>query len=211
MGLEEREGGNYITILNGKFCQRVKEDTAGAIQRTNKLGKTVWEKFYDSFTGKLVNIKTQDGAYGKQWMFYFKDKADVYILQLGYSNSFSKNIIKMLPNCDLTKEMRLSPSVKEVDGVKKSSIFINQDGVAIKHAYTKDNPNGLPQMKQIVVKGNPTWDDTEQMIFLEEMVMTKIKPQLEGAPADAQESEQKSELDELAKPADDINPEEIPF
>lgn len=185
MGLDNREGGNYITIFNGKFCIRVSEGTAGAVSRVNKLLKTVHEKFYDSFTAKLVGIKTQDGAYGKQWVFSFKDKGDIYHLNLGYTNGFAKQLLKILPNVDLTKEMKLSPSVKEVDGKNKSSLFVNQDGVPVKHAYTKDNQNGLPQMELIKVKGVEQWDDTKQMEFLEEMVNTQIVPKLPKAEATA--------------------------
>ena len=136
------------------------------------------EKFYDSFTGKLVDIKTQEGTYGKTWNFMFKDKEDIYTLQLSYSNSFSTAILKMLPNIDLTKEMKVSPSVKEVDGKNKSSLFINQDGKALKHAFTRDNPNGMPDMEQVTVNGSQVWDDTKRLVFLQNMVDTTILPKL---------------------------------
>lgn len=179
MGLENREGGKYITILGGKFSQRVPEGTPGATSRINKLNKVVWEKYYDSFTGKLVGIRTQDGnGYGKNWVFDFQDRGEVYHLQLSYSNSFATAFLKMLPNVDLTKEMKVSPSVKEVDGKNKSSLFINQEGVAIKHAYTRENPNGMPDMEQVTVKGEQVWDDTKRLDFLHNMVMTTIVPKL---------------------------------
>lgn len=180
MGLDNRAEGNFITILGGKFCQRVPEGTLGAQTRTNKLGKVVTEKFYDSFTGKLVGIKTQDGTYGKSWVFSFKDGGEVYHLQLSYSNSFATAFLKMLPNVDLTKEMKVQPSVKEVDGKNKSSLFINQDGQSVKHAYTKDVPNGLPPMTQVTVKGEKVWDDTDRIEFLYQMVMETIVPRLAG-------------------------------
>lgn len=180
MGLDNRAEGKFITILGGKFCQKVPEGTQGAVTRTNKLGKTVTEKFYDSFTGKLVGIKTQDGTYGKSWIFSFKDSGDVYHLQLSYSNSFATAFLKMLPNVDLTKEMKVQPSVKEVDGKNKSSLFINQNGQSVKHAYTKDAPNGLPPMVQVTVKGEKIWDDTDRIEFLYQMVMDTIVPKLEG-------------------------------
>lgn len=178
MGLQNRQSGNYITILGGKFCQRVQEDTEGAIKRVNKIGNTVYEKFYESFTGKLIDIKVQDGTYGKTWNFVFKDTKDPYTLQLSYSNSFSTAFLKMLPNIDLTKEMVLSPSVKEVDGKNRSSLFVNQDGKAIKHAYTRETPNGMPDMEQIVIKGAKVWDDTKRLAFLQDMVDTQILPKL---------------------------------
>lgn len=178
MGLEKREGGNFITILGGKFCQRVKEGTEGSVSRVNKMNKTVHEKFYDSFTGNLVGIRTQDGEYGKSWIFDFKDKEDVYHLQLSYSNSFATQFLRILPNIDLTKEMKVSPSVKEVEGKNRSSLFVNQDGIALKHAFTKDNPNGMPDLEQITVKGSKVWDDTKRIAFLANMVATTIIPKL---------------------------------
>ena len=178
MGLDTRQAGQYITILGGKLCQRVPKGTEGAVERINKIGNVVYEKFYSSFTGKLIDIKTQEGTYGKTWNFVFKDKEEPYTLQLSYSNSFSTNFLKMLPNIDLSKEMKIAPSVKNVDGKDKSSLFINQDGKSLKHAYSKDNPNGLPPMEQVTVKGVLVWDDTKRLEFLDNMVQTTIIPKL---------------------------------
>jgi hypothetical protein len=178
MGLSNREGGKYITIIGGKFTVRVPEGTPGAVARVNKLGKTVHELKYDSFTGKLVNVRTRDSEYGKSWEFDFRDAGEVYTLQLPYSNSFSKGILKILPNADLTQEMKVQPSQKVEDGKTKSSIFISQGGTTLKHKYTKDNPNGMPQMEQVQVKGNLVWDDSKQLAFLHEMVERDILPRL---------------------------------
>jgi len=184
MGLETRATGKYIGIYKGRFCQRVQSTEEGAVARIlekgQNAGKTVYEKYYDSFVGKLVDVKTNDGPYGKQWDFAFKDAGEVYHLNLPYSNSFAKNFLKILPNVDLAKEMKVSPSTKEVDGKNKSSLFVNQDGVALKHAYTKEAPNGLPAMVQVKVKGELVWDDTDMLEFLHNMVMTTIVPKLEG-------------------------------
>ncbi len=178
MGFSNREGGKYFSILGGKFCIRTDASNPEAKERVNKVGKTVHEIFRDSFTGKLVNIRTKDSSYGKQWEFDFKDGSEVYTLQLSYSNSYATNILKMLPNIDLTKEMKVQPSQKIEDGKTKSSLFISQDGKTLKHAYTKDNPNGLPPMVQITVKGVQVWDDTDRLVFLDAMVKRDILPKL---------------------------------
>jgi len=216
MGFSNRQEGNFITILGGRFCIRVSQDTQGAVTRINKVGKTVHEIFHDSFTGKLVGIKTQDGEYGKSWIFSFKDGGEVYHLQLSYSNSFATALLKMLPNVDLTKEMKVSPSTREVDGKNKSSLFINQDGQALKHAYTRDNPNGLPGLEQVTVKGQLVWDDTKQLEFLHNMVATTIIPKLEGvevpqAPVTSTQNGSEKDYDNFGKTPEEINPEDIPF
>lgn len=213
MGLQNYERGNYITIFNGKFTQSVPEGTPGAVTRVNKNGKTVHEKYYDSFVGKLIGIKTQEGAYGKNWLFSFKDKDEVYNLQLGYSNNYAVSILKMLPNIDLAKEMKVSPKSEEKDGKTQTSLFINQNGNPIKHAFTKDTPNGIPQWEQITVKGVPTWDNTKQMLFLENLALTKIAPNLEGVPVTSPASGQSidEQYDNYGKSEAEINPDDVSF
>lgn len=210
MGLEKREVGNFITIYDGKFSQRVEKGEEGAVERVNKLGKVVYERYHDSLTGKLISLRVKDGEYGKQWVFGFQDAKDVYLLQLPYSNSYSKNILKMLPNADLTKEMRITPQVKMIDGKNKTSIFINQDKVALKHAYTKDNQNGLPPMVQITVKGSQVWDDTDQMVFLENMALTTIVPKLVGSALNAKVDSFDKDVAEINKAGAEAT-EDIPF
>ncbi len=179
MALENREGGKYITIYGGKFCVRVSADHPGAIERVNKEGRTVHEIFYDSFTGKLINIRhRKEGKYGPQFEFDFRDGGEVYTLQLSASNSYATNLLKILPNADLTQEMKVQPSQKIEDGKTKSSLFVSQNGTTLKHAYTKENPNGMPQMEQITVKGQLVWDDTKRLEFLTAMMERDILPKL---------------------------------
>ena len=98
--------------------------------------------------------------------------------------------------------MKVSPSVKEVDGKNKSSLFINQGGNALKHAYTRENPNGMPDMEQITVNGVLIWDDTKRLAFLHNMVTTQILPKLPGTQsADAK----------TAPAVDPAQPQEVPL
>ncbi len=60
----------------------------------------------------------------------------------------------------------------------RSSLFVSQDGIPLKHAYTREKPNGMPDMEQITVKGTLMWDDTKRIAFLHEMVTTTILPKL---------------------------------
>lgn len=179
MGFADREGGKYFTILGGKFSIRVSAETPGAVARVNKMGKTVYEVYHESFEGRLIAVRTTESRdYGKNWEFDFQDGGEKYTLQLSYSNSYATNLLKILPNADLTKEMKIQPSQKMVDGKPKSSLFVSQDGVTLKHAYTKDEPNGLPPMEKIIVKGQETWDDTKRLVFLQAMVERDIIPKL---------------------------------
>lgn len=180
MGLGYSQRGKYITIYSGKISQSVEPNTVGAVTRTNKQGREVHELYHDFIEGKLIAIRTKESKeFGKSWIFVFSDGGEVYNLQLPYSNSYAKAFIKMLPNIDLSEPMKLTPSQKVVEGQTKSSLFINQHDQPIKHAYTRDVPNGLPEMKKIMVKGQEQWDDSEVLIFLENMINADIIPKLE--------------------------------
>ena len=167
------------------MCQQVQEPTATSKERVNMNGKTVHEEFYTSLVGRIVSIDVVDaGEYGKKWEILLQDSAgESFKLRLSYSSSYSGAFLKTLPNVDLSKEVKLTPNLKEEDGKKKVTMFINQGGQALKHFYTKADPKGLPQMVQIRVKGKMQWDDSEQMEFLENMVMTEIVPKLLPAKA----------------------------
>jgi hypothetical protein len=208
MGFTKYEGGKFFNIIGGKFTQRVTEGTPNAVNRINKEGKSVWEMQHDSFTGKLIDIKIQEGgAYGKNWLFCFRDKEDTYNLQLGYSNGYSIALLKMLPNVDVTREFKVSPKSETVDGKIQTSLFINQDGKPIKHAYTKAEPNGLPQWEQVTVKGELVWDSTKQLQFLENMIKTQVLPKLETVPV----SQADKEFNEYNNPVATTDSDEIPF
>ena len=218
-GFTNRDTKTYFNILGGKFSIRVPEGTEGSVSRVNKVGNTVHEVYHENFEGLLVGIRVTDSVeYGKSWNFDFVAGGEDYTLKLSYSNSFAVAILKMLPNIDLSKPFKLSPVSKVVDGKTQSSLFINQDGQAVKHAYTRENPNGMPDLEKIKVKGKDTWDDSERLEFLENMVITDIAPKLEGnkyqkAPVILQ-SDLEDDVEfgfESNDEDEEVNPEDLPF
>lgn len=167
---------NYFNIVEGKLTIRVPEGTPNALTRVNKIGKTVHEVKHDSFTGKIASITTSVSPYGKNWEIDFKaNDESIWTLQLGYSSSFAKALLKKLPNINLDQEVTVSPFSGEIDNKKISTITVYQNGTKVEPFYNKENPNGLPQMELITVKGVETWDDTKQLKFLEEMVKTTMQ------------------------------------
>ncbi len=208
MSFTNKSSNTFFTIFGGKFTQRVQEGTPDAKERVNKLGKTVYELFHDTFNGKLIDIRTTESPdYGKSWNFDFLGDGDgkIYTLQLSYSNSFATALLKMLPNINLEESIALTPSQKVIDGKTQSTIFANQKGVTIKHAYTKDAPNGLPPMKEIVVKGQKVWDDTDRIEFLHAMVQKDILPKLRNGNVSHESVMIGENADHL-----DISPDDLP-
>lgn len=177
--LEKNNSATYLSIGDGKITKRVKQPTKDSVTRKLKDGKEIHEEIYDGVSGIITDIKTHDHpSFGKFWNVFIIDGEESYILQMNYSGGYASAFLKTLPNADLTQRLRISPSMKMEGDKKKVTLFINQGGAALKHFFTKDAPNGLPQMKQIKVKGKIQWDDSDMMAFLENMVLKEVVPKL---------------------------------
>lgn len=187
MALENSNKAVYLSIGDGKITKRVKQPTTTSVTRQTKEGKIIHEEVYDAVSGRITDIRVQDHpTYGKFWNVVLQDGEDQYILQMNYSGGYASAFLKTLPNADLSQPVRIVPSLKMEGDKKKVTMFINQGGNALKHAYTKDNPNGLPKLAKVKIKGKETWDDSDMMEFLENMVNTTILPKLKAASKPAQ-------------------------
>jgi hypothetical protein len=179
MGAIQENNAIFLSIADGKISRRVKSKTEKSIQRTTKEGKVVHEEFYRGWKGRITNIQVRKHAeYGKFWNITLSDEEGDAVLQMNYSSGYASAFLKILPNVDFSQDVLITPNLKIEGDKKKTSLFISQDGLALKHYYTRDNPNGLPPLQQVKVKGKMTWDDSDMMEFLENMVRTEILPKI---------------------------------
>jgi hypothetical protein len=158
----------FLSISNGKLCRRVDGATPNAIERTTKTGKQVHELFFTGVMGHITDLGIKENDYGKFLLVTIKDAGSDQkcILEMNFSSGYSTTFLKTLPNVDLSQNVEINPALI-IDGDKKKSvIFLKQGGYAVKHAYTKDNPKGMPDMVKVKVKGKETWDDTDRIEWL---------------------------------------------
>lgn len=182
MGAVLENNAIFLNITNGKICKKVPQPTETSVERVNKNGKTVHEEYYKGWKGKITAITVRDHPeFGKFWNVTLTDDKGDAVLQMNYSSGYAAAFLKMLPNVDLNSDVIVTPKLTIEGDKKKSNLFITQHGVPVKWYYTKDNMNGLPQLKQVKVKGKMTWDDSDLMEFLENMVNTEIIPKLPKA------------------------------
>lgn len=192
MGLNQSqsEAVIFLQIANGKIVRQVKTKTENSVSRVNKLGREVHELFYDSITGEISDIATRESEYGKSWVVSIKSEGKLYKLEFNYSSGYATTFLKALPNVSFGNNVTLSPKLI-IDGDKKKSVlFISQDGKGLKHFFTKDNPNGLPDLKKIKIKGKESWDDSDRMEFLEQYVKDNILPMIKSDLQDSIEGEE---------------------
>lgn len=179
MGAIIENNAIFLNISNGKICKRVLKPTPTSIERVNKNGQTVFEEHYKAWKGRITDISVREHKeYGKFWNITLTDEAGDAILSMNYSSGYSNAFLKTLPNVDLNSDVIITPNLKIEGDKKKTTVFITQHGQPTKWFYTKDNPNGLPELKSIKVKGKLTYDDSDILEFLEKMVMTEIRPKL---------------------------------
>jgi hypothetical protein len=192
MGLNQSQNESviFLQISNGKIVRQVKSAVEGSVSRVNKLGREVHELFYDSITGVITDVETRESEYGKSWVVSIKSEGKLYKLEFNYSSGYATTFLKALPNVSFGNNVTLSPKLI-IDGDKKKSVlFISQDNKGLKHFFTKDNPNGLPDLKKIKIKGKDSWDDSDRMEFLEQYVKDNILPMMKSDLQDSIEGEE---------------------
>ena len=172
MGLNNFTSGNttFLSITNGKLVRQVKQPTEKSVERVNKVGRTVFEEFYDNMDGIITAIDTKESEYGKFWVISLKSGSENYKLEMGFSGGYAMSFLKALPNVNLSQVVTLTPRLN-IDGDKKQSVlFISQNGKALKHYWNKDNPGDLPPLDKIKVKGKDVYDDSRRLEFFENYV-----------------------------------------
>lgn len=185
-----QESAIFISVHKAMFAQRVKEATATSFQRAlekgpNK-GQMINEEKYNQIEGALVDIKAESSDCGMQWVFKLDISTEQNpdkkaILTLGISSSYASNIIMKLPNLDLKKDILFNVySFKDKEKNKDvSGINLRQNGAKIENYFTKEVPNGMPELEYNKIKNE--WNDTKRLEFFMELVL-KYFPKVDAEP-----------------------------
>jgi hypothetical protein len=155
----------FVTIVGGKWVLAVPEGTEGAVERVNKLGKTVHELQFTYVDGTLREGRMKIGQFGTTLELDLEDEGQVYVVQIPVPSDYFSAFGKCCENIDPTKKLFLGLGFDKDRG--HPFLYIKQDG----SAHTKDEPNGLPPWEKKTVMGKVTWDHEAQDNFLYEKVV----------------------------------------
>jgi len=167
----------FLSVADGNLVRSFKDANENTQQRVTKTGKTVHEQKFKDLTGMITGIETKENDYGKQYVITFLDGEMTYKVNLPYSSRYSSSFIKALPGVKKDEPVRFMPwsMTDKKDATKKVTGITMYQPDKIAPAFTKETPNGLPQMVKIKVKGKETWDDSAMSEFLEKVAMDWVK------------------------------------
>lgn len=214
---DTKQGNNiYLSVMDGKLVQKVKEGTEGAISRTNKNNEVVHELKYTGLKGFITNIAISDGKFGKDLEIKVKTGSQNFVIQTSASGGYAYGVLTKMVNLDFEKQTEIRPfSIpSEKDKTKNNNFLVlYQDGKKIESAFTRENPNGLPELKtikdgtgkEILKNGKAVWDDSERITFFEAIIygeggINDKLISLYGNTATVKEAEKDTFLEEINEP-----------
>jgi hypothetical protein len=184
MGLTQNSHKIFLTVADGKLVQKVDKDTPGAISYEKEDKTVIYQLKHSGIEGFLIGVnvteKEFNGKKVKQFNFDIEDSGQVYQLQIKYSSGYSTSLLKALlnPDVNLALPVKITPWAKTVNDKKKTSMYLSQNGEDIKWYFTKETPNGLPEMKKVRISGEDKWDDYDMMQYFEAQIKSEIIPNL---------------------------------
>lgn len=167
----ENKVSNYYNISNGKVVRSFGKNEPENIKttsRVNKNGDTVFEQNFDFIEGNIFDAKlTEHDEYGSHIVLTISDGETKADLQIKFDSAYARSFLFKLPNLDIKSKVKIKPYsfVSKDNGKTITGLNVfNPDKLS--NAYTKENPNGLPQLKKVKFNGKEQWDKTEQIEFL---------------------------------------------
>lgn len=182
-GFGSSSGQKYLTVKNGILAEKATKDTAGAVAVTKEDQSVVYELHHKSITGYLRNVAVRTATIGgdeKEFLsINMMVKGQLYNVQCNLDSGYGFGFLSTIPAADIEGLLMISPSYTEKEGKKQSKMFLQQDAGWLKQFFTKDNPNGLPELKQVKVNGKVVWDGTDRLVFFKDMII-KLNTKLEA-------------------------------
>lgn len=171
---------HYFNVGMGKVIKSLgKEEPAsmeGVTKRVNKKGDTVYEMHLDYLRGYIrdagLKLPPEDHPeYGKTMEFTVEAESGAQcVLQVPFDSAYARGFLYSAPGIDLSLPVEFEPYqyFSKKKGRDATGMSIIQEGEQLPWAYgTKANPGGVPPLKRVKFKGQETWDNSDQLAFLE--------------------------------------------
>lgn len=174
MGLGNNSSSKtYLGIKEGKIAHRKGDNTTD---------------YYDHISGYLSDVYIkEDGKFGRELHLVIRDGQDLYVLQMRLESGYARAFLRVIKSASLAEPFTIIPMFKVTEEGQQAGMIVMQNGIALKWYYTRNHPNGLPELEPCKMKDPKSgklidgWDNTKQMEFLVNMLNTEIRPALTPA------------------------------
>ena len=150
MALGIKTNATYLNVRNGKLYRYSKTKEEGTTTILNKKGEEKYYYIYDYIEGYITKMSTRtENLLGIDKLFLsvqFVDGTETYYINMDVDSKYFESFCSIIPNANLTRPLRMVPNQKEVDGKMRAGLFLIQDSQMVKWFYTKDNPQGRPDV-----------------------------------------------------------------
>lgn len=184
------KGGNteYFGVWFGKICKTSKEPKPGYVLRkvkdANGNPKEKYTDDYAGISGKIAGIvyrkkELDGGGVIEDVLITLVDDKGRYALSLGF-NGEGRELIKKIPNILTQIKPEDTVYISISSDTNNRSLFLKNESTDewIKNYYTKDNPNGMPEIEKVMVRGEEKWNSEKQMNFLYDVINTTYKEEI---------------------------------
>jgi hypothetical protein len=175
MGLSNNIGSiTYLNLKEGKFARKTAN---GDIE------------LFDAVDGLITSVEFQDDEYQgtkfRKLKLVLEDEGQKYLVQVRTDSGYYRGLTNSIANADISQPVKLISSSKlGENGKPQTTIFVNQNGKAMKWKWSKDNPGDLPELEKVKVKGQFVYDNSKQLEYFEKFWKTLFtsKPTEEDSP-----------------------------
>jgi hypothetical protein len=198
----------YLSVVDGKFAERVKEPSDKTTTRVTKSLKEVHEIYYGSVPGLVSGVEKVDGEYGFQLVIKINDVDEKNQVQVSFYDMAVRTILNKLINVDFSEPITLLVGKNDKGytwfSVKQAGKGYEKD--IVPNAFAKED---FPAPEQVVLQGKPTWVYDGQTDFIWDKLREKLQANPVTAPAPAAANDDWDFPAEPHKPA--TGTEDLPF
>jgi hypothetical protein len=166
MGLSNNTGSiTYLNMKQGKFARK---SANGDIE------------LFDSVSGVIKDVRFENDEYQgskfRKLLLTLEDAGTKYLVQVRTDSGYFRGLTNSIANADVSQEVKLIANSKTGDnGKPQTTIFVNQNGKALKWKWSKDNQGELPELEKVKVKGQYVYDNSKQLEFFEKFWTNIVK------------------------------------
>ncbi len=178
-------GKTFMTIINGKWAEKVEKGIEGAVERKNKKEEIVHELLYNDVSGIITSMVIEKKEFGKQLNVVIDDVGEAFTLSIPVESRYFDAFVNKIACADFKKPVRIAPFSFIPNGETKPKSGMNiyqvgnpkaitdvkkgQEG-KLPYFFTKEAPNGRPQpMKdgQPLAEGETLEEEEWKAYFLQ--------------------------------------------